>query len=280
MANFLRPTWEVGVSYAAKSPGLAYVYVPMGQTRDIGLWGGAADGSPLWVNLNDYDSSGCPAKLAEMPTQSGNYRFFKITPRHVGSSILEARLGGRSGPVWDYVQVVVEEPVAWGLKVSHEFKVKAIQVAKRLGILPDYLMTCMAFETGRTFSPSIHNAAGSGAVGLIQFMGPTAVGLRTTTSALAAMGAVQQLGYVETYMSNAARNAGASLRSLEDVYMAILYPAAIGKPDTYVLFRSGTTAYTQNAGLDVDHDGVITKFEATSNVRALLIKGRSYPNYG
>ena len=153
------------------------------------------------------------------------------------------------------------------------FKVKVIQICKRQSIVPDYLMACMAFETGKTFSPSIPNAAGSKAVGLIQFMPPTAIGLHTTTGALATMTAVQQLDYVERYMANAISLKG-QLRSLEDVYMSILWPAAIGQPDTYTLFRRGTINYTQNAGLDADNDGVVTKFEAASAVRKLLLEGR------
>jgi hypothetical protein len=45
--------------------------------------------------------------------------------------------------------------IAWGAKVPAEFKLKAIQVATNLGVSPDFLMACMAFETGETFSPSI-----------------------------------------------------------------------------------------------------------------------------
>lgn len=41
-------------------------------------------------------------------------------------------------------------------------------------------MAAMAFESGETFSPSIKNAAGSGAVGLIQFMPSTAKALGTS----------------------------------------------------------------------------------------------------
>jgi hypothetical protein len=104
-------------------------------------------------------------------------------------------------------------------------------------------------------------------------MRPTAVGLGTTTTTLAAMGSVHQLDYVERYFAGQH-----GLRTLEDVYMAILYPAAVGQPDTYVLFRKGTRAYTQNAGLDIDNDGVVSKFEATSGVRSLLRLGRS-PGY-
>jgi membrane-bound lytic murein transglycosylase B len=60
--------------------------------------------------------------------------------------------------------------IAWGKKVAGAFKNKIIQIGAQLEVSPDYLMACIAFETGATFSPSIKNAAGSGAVGLIQFM--------------------------------------------------------------------------------------------------------------
>src|SRR5205085_3198990 len=69
-------------------------------------------------------------------------------------------------------------------KVSQAFKDKVVQIASDLGTNPNFLMAVMSFESGGTFSPSIKNAAGSGAVGLIQFMPPTAKGLGTSTAAL------------------------------------------------------------------------------------------------
>lgn len=89
--------------------------------------------------------------------------------------------------------------VAWGAKVSPNFKRKVLEITTRLEISPDFLMACMAFESGETFSPAVRNAAGSGATGLIQFMPSTAKALHTTTDALAAMSAEQQLVYVERY---------------------------------------------------------------------------------
>jgi hypothetical protein len=258
---------------AKKPNGLAYVYVPLGRTRDVALWGG--DG--LWVGFNDFDSAGCPAHCAEKRTAGATYRFFTITPRHTGNTMLEARVGDRSGAPWDFVQIVVEEPIAWGAKVSHAFKAKVVSICKRLSIEPDYLMSCMAFETGKTFSPSIQNAAGSGAVGLIQFMPDTAAALHAHH--IGAMTALQQLDVVDHYMADRIRVYG-QLRSLEDVYMSILFPAAIGQPDSFVLFTRGTTAYRQNAGLDADHDGTISKFEGAQGVRKLLAEGRSPRFYG
>lgn len=163
--------------------------------------------------------------------------------------------------------------LAWGKKVSDKFRQRVIEIAESLGTDPNFLMACMAFESGESFSPSVKNAAGSGATGLIQFMPSTAQALGTTTAKLGAMSAVQQLDYVEKYF----KPSKGKLKSLEDVYMAILWPAAVGKPMSYVLFSKSDTAhpkrYIQNAGLDFNRDGIVTKAEAAAKVRKKLEKG-------
>ena len=132
-------------------------------------------------------------------------------------------------------------------------------------------MACMAFESGETFSPSIKNAAGSGATGLIQFMPSTARGLGTSTEALASMSAVQQLDYVKKYfMPHKGR-----LKTHEDVYMSILYPAAVGRGAQSALFASGTKNYSQNKGFDANRDGKITPAEVSAKVREKYTKGLS-----
>jgi hypothetical protein len=160
--------------------------------------------------------------------------------------------------------------IAWGKKVSPEFKAKVVKISGELGIDPSHLMACMAFETGETFSPSIRNGAGSGATGLIQFMPSTARGLGTSTDALAGMTAVQQLDYVKKYF----QSSKGRLKTLEDVYMAILYPAAIGKDKDSTLFAEGTTAYRQNSGFDANRDGKITPAEVSAKVREKYSKGQ------
>lgn len=131
----------------------------------------------------------------------------------------------------------------------------------------------MAFETGETFRADIHNAAGSGAVGLIQFMPSTAAALGTTTSHLAMMPPEDQLSYVSAYF----RPWSGKLRSLGDVYGAILWPQMIGMPDNGVVFDSADKfhpkLYLQNKGLDFNHDGVITKSEIVSIVQKKMDKG-------
>ena len=89
--------------------------------------------------------------------------------------------------------------LAWGNKVSLAFRNRVKDIAANLQTDPNFLMACMAFESGETFSPSIKSKAGSGATGLIQFMPTTAQALGTTTQKLAAMSAVKQFDYIEKY---------------------------------------------------------------------------------
>lgn len=162
-----------------------------------------------------------------------------------------------------------ENAVAWGGKVSPEFKCKVIRISEELEINPNHLMACMAFETAETFSPSIKNGSGSGATGLIQFMPSTAESLGVSTKTLARMSAVEQLDYVKAYYWPYRHK----INSLEDAYMAILYPAAIGKPSSFVLFKQGSIAYRQNAGIDRHNTGKITLNDVSYKVRKKLEKG-------
>lgn len=163
--------------------------------------------------------------------------------------------------------------LAWGAKVSPIFRKKTIAISRGLNVDPSNLMACMAFETGETFSPSIRNGAGSGAVGLIQFMPSTAFNLRTTTEELADMTAEGQLDYVDAYF----RPRSGRLRTLGDLYGAILWPSMIGKPDDAVVFDADNAdhpkLYLQNKGLDLNADGKITKAEVVSIVKKKLDKG-------
>jgi hypothetical protein len=139
-------------------------------------------------------------------------------------------------------------------------------------------MAIMNFETGGSFCPRQLNGAGSGAIGLIQFMPATAAALGTTTDALAKMDDLQQLGFVEAYF----RKAPKPLNTLSNLYMAVLWPAAVGKPEDYVMFRKSDPAcpklYIQNRGLDYNGDGVITKAEAAARVAASLAEGEKPEN--
>ena len=165
--------------------------------------------------------------------------------------------------------------LAWGAKLTPEERTAVFDIADSLGMEADHLMGGMAFETGETFSPSIRNAAGSGAVGLIQFMPATLKPWGITPAQAAKMTRLEQLQLVHRYFKPF-RN---RLKTLNDVYMAILWPAAVGKPDSHALWtsKSHPTTFRQNSGLDANKDRIITKGEAGAKVNAKLAKGCKAP---
>lgn len=169
-------------------------------------------------------------------------------------------------------------PIAWGQKVSQVFRDRVWWIADTLSAAqgaifdPNNLMAAMGFETGRTFSASVKNAAGSGATGLIQFMPSTAQDLGTTTAKLAQMTPEDQLNFVYKYFVKVIKARGPVV-SLEDTYMAILLPSAVGKPNSHALFTGNGVSYRQNSGLDTNKDGTVTKYEAAAKVRAVLEEG-------
>jgi hypothetical protein len=168
--------------------------------------------------------------------------------------------------------------IAWGNRVSDAFKQRVLQVADDLHLNASDLMAIMAFETGETFGPSKVNKL-TGAVGLLQFLPATAARLGTTTQALARMSAVRQLDYVEKYF----KLYGSELKAhhtLDDMYMAVFKPTAITLDNHAVLYRKGQLGYKQNAPLDFNHDGTITKAEASRPVKDALDEGLKSPNFG
>lgn len=180
----------------------------------------------------------------------------------------------------------VNYPLAWGKKVSATFRDRvwwiAREITKHQGSRfdPNWLMGCMAWESGRTFSAAVRNMAGSGATGLIQFMPSTCKelseyrGVPLNTSILAAMSPEDQLTWVYHYFMLQIKRHG-PITTIDDCYMAILWPSAVGKPASYPLFDRAKkpTTYRQNAGLDENKDGVVTKHEAAAHVRDTLAEG-------
>lgn len=218
-------------------------------------------------------SGSFPATLV----QSAKVEYFIRTPdtepAASGMAILrsvEARPPLRRG-----AQAPAAPAMAWGRRVSVDFKRKLVALAARIGVQVDYLMAAMAFETGARFTPDVQNPK-TRATGLIQFMPATAKALGTSIDALAAMTAEAQLDYVEQYFAPYK----GKLANLGDVYMAILWPRGVGKADDFVLFADGDTAYKSNRGLDLNQDGKVTRHEAAAKVQAMLDRGLKPENYG
>ena len=149
--------------------------------------------------------------------------------------------------------------------VSDAFKEKVIKMAADLETDPNFLMAIMSFESGHSFSPKKKNPV-SGATGLIQFMPKTAQNLGTSIAKLVQMTAEEQLDVVAQYF----KPFKGRMKTLEDAYMAVLFPKAVGKGADFVLFKKPSIQFNQNKGLDINGDGSITVREAAQRVRAGL----------
>ena len=144
-------------------------------------------------------------------------------------------------------------------KQGIDFLRETEKVAERLEVPTDWLLAVMHHES--KFSHTVANYAGSKAVGLIQFMPPTARDLGTTTTHLASITAVQQLKYVQRYLMREKRNGGGFF-SCGDLYLAVFYPkyrkyVKTGEFNT-VIARYPKKAYTQNKGMDINGDKKLT----------------------
>ena len=147
-------------------------------------------------------------------------------------------------------------------------KPKVTIVADMLGIRPEWLENVMWIES--RLNPQAVNKI-SGATGLIQFMPATAKALGTTTEELLKMSFDEQMDYVYMYL----RDYKGKMKSQVDVYLAVFFPSAIGKPDSYVLQTSKLSPAIiarQNPGYDLNKDQQITKGEVATAINRILQK--------
>lgn len=145
-----------------------------------------------------------------------------------------------------------------------QFVEKVVSIAKYLEIEPDWLMLVMNSESGvnsKAINFGCKKGGGSAntcAVGLIQFMPKTAVGLGTSNNSLYNMSALQQLDYVKKYYSPYKNK----ITSFYDLYLATFYPYAMGKGKTYTFGSEKGVDWArkvadQNKIIDVDKNGLI-----------------------
>jgi len=198
---------------------------------------------------------------------------------------VDGKWGSASNTAWDKAcaalralnpeKVINVGSIAWGAKVSPQFLTRVKKMVADLGMTyPDAVsdfMSCMAFETGRTFSPTVKNGAGAPYYGLIQFGAAAAKDAGTSIPELLKMTAEEQLEYVYNFF----KPYKGKLNTLSDLYMRILWPAAVGKPESYQLWTEADrpTTYLQNKGLDINGDKVITKAECAAKVAAMKVEG-------
>ena len=136
--------------------------------------------------------------------------------------------------------------LVWGNKIGCDERKKVSEVAKTLGVDPNWLMTVIALETNKTFSPSIDN--GIGYVGLIQFGENAAHDLSTTQEKLVKMTFIEQMDYVQKHLMYVKNHfvAQKKYETLTDLYLAVLYPSVSGHgKESNRIVLSGT-AYRNN----------------------------------
>ena len=125
-----------------------------------------------------------------------------------------------------------------------EFTEKVNNICTELQIEANWLMFVMWFES--KLNPQAINPI-SGATGLIQFMPSTARSLGTTVDVLKRMSNVQQLDYVLAYL----RPYKGRMKRWIDVYLAVFYPKAMGKPDFVI---TSDIVAKQNKIFDLNKD--------------------------
>lgn len=139
-------------------------------------------------------------------------------------------------------------------RVAQAFINKVISISEKLGIDPNWLMFLMDFESG--ISSTRENSYGC--LGLIQFCPDfsggtykTINGKRYELQALKFMAPEDQLEVVYEYLKEIQDNKG-KFSDFYQLYFAILFPAAYGKPDDYVLNTQSNPIF------DLNKNGVIT----------------------
>lgn len=154
------------------------------------------------------------------------------------------------------------------LKVDKDTFVNAVIIfADKLRVSPHALMAVMELETGGEFDPSLTNALGY--TGLIQFGESAANEVGTTREKLRKMDAVEQLDYVYEYL----RKYKSKIRNLTDLYFAIFFPMAIGKPKEWTLKTSSLTQERiakWNPLFDTNQDNRIQVWEVNNKVAERL----------
>jgi len=182
--------------------------------------------------------------------------------------------------------------LGWSTRVPAAFSMKVRDWCSKQNMFPgaaSALMACMCFESGGTFRPDKQNNGGSNYFGLIQF-GTAAVsdlsktyGLNITLDDVKAMSQLDQLDLVFKYFEMWQKR-GKVYKRLEDFYLTIFYPAAVGKGPDEVLFRKDSPvpieakSYLQNSGFDIDKDGDITVGEICARLYDMYYQGMSVKN--
>lgn len=158
------------------------------------------------------------------------------------------------GPMWLVGDAMNARVADLKTRMTGPFLSRVDKIAESLSIPSEWLLAVMSFES--RLDPSAVNPD-SHATGLIQFTPNTAKWLGTSVAELRNMSSEEQLGYVGEYLMRSAN--GRKINSVGDLYLLIFKPAAFGAAPDAPLYRAGSAEYSQNAGLDKERNGYITR---------------------
>lgn len=154
------------------------------------------------------------------------------------------------------------------------------QAAQKLNVPSDWLSSIFWIETAFSMNP--YENRNPNAVGLLQF---TDIAIKQMVNdKILPSGFVKEdiknysidqvMDMVVMYFQmNKKRFDYESIRTVENMYLLVLWPAAVNKPDDYVLQTSGQSAAliaSQNPAWDINKDGKITAGEIRNNYRKKL----------
>lgn len=146
--------------------------------------------------------------------------------------------------------------------LTKEFVDRVKEIAQKVNCDYRDLLGVMNSESG--LDPTARNRH-SGAIGLLQFTGIAikdlnqVYGMNLTKDKIANMSAMEQLDLVEKYLLRSKSfkfNSGEKLDSA-DLYAIVYRPAFAGK--NVIATKNDGKTYSQNRGLDLDKDGMITR---------------------
>ncbi len=151
---------------------------------------------------------------------------------------------------------------------NRDFREKVKKVANNIGCAPEDLIAIFQLECG--LNPQAQNSIG--ATGLIQWIPTTA---RSTyhleVNTIRRMTALQQLDLVEIYFKRNGRN-----KSIDDLYLSVLYPAAKNRPDSYVIGSERGQEYAEKFSSQNPfvRGRLVTKGDILKKIRSIRQNGK------
>lgn len=199
---------------------------------------------PKWI-VEEYEAQRAAdeeGEEEEEPEPTGALAPQRGGPAPIGSVRPASYFAGMSGT----------EQVPVSGQDSGDFDIELESQAMENDLDPDALARVVSRESGGSASATNPK---SGATGIIQFMPKVAKALGTTTKALAAMSATEQLPYAVQYLKGHGIDADSPP---EDYVLAVTAPAFIGADDEAVVYRKGSAAWRDNEAWRPADGGDIT----------------------